>query len=722
MLRVMRRNAKVLARQFNIHISEARSIRSQGRHGSVTYPLNIEVKDAADTFTKRTKFVPKANSALSRRAFLTSSAAGLAAFSSIIAFRANAQAAAGELLMVPAAPNPHGTIERLFLLHGDPLAGPIRKIVTETGNPVPAPTMESGARRVLRLMHFNDMHNHITDMHDKRGDTHRMSQIVRRMQETRAAAAENEVVLLLGGGDDHTGSVFDELLGWEPEEFVADAGYRVNSAAGVDVAVLGNHEFDRGAEMLRLGIEKDARFPLLSANVHSSAHIARDRDYTSAAVAEVKGMRIGFIGLTTQVDTRIGQPDDPDMGVASPVEAVRNVLPALSQICDVVVILSHCGYGTGQSRSGKAGADRMIGEGDFDIAAAAGPLTDKPVVLIGGHSHTRLNAEGLNPDNVIDGVLMTQAEANGKYLGEITMSLAADQGRTGWFTHVGLHPIKSRDDRVAADDPKFDSLEKEDDYDAAFEEAHVAPLRLALQSKLAEAIGTVTAGDAVSTATVEAERYVGENALLNFMNDALVKRSAGFANGTVDLALFNATAILSGVAQGPLSFGDWYDVMPYADQVHIATMTGAQIHEMLQSNAKRIVRPEEADALDFSGFISRGFLHFSDGLRYRLVLGDTVADARAEDITLHGQPLDSMSERQFRVAFNSYVRLGGFSEAWNGKAIGAGVPGQIQGMDLRGLEYEESGLVYRNEIIAQIRQDGGISADAATLDGRLTVA
>ncbi|WP_133166736.1 hypothetical protein [Tritonibacter scottomollicae] len=135
-----------------------------------------------------------------------------------------------------------------------------------------------------------------------------------------------------------------------------------------------------------------------------------------------------------------------------------------------------------------------------------------------------------------------------------------------------------------------------------------------------------------------------------------------------------------------------------------------------------LVRPEEADALDFSGFISRGFLHFSDGLRYRLVLGDTVADARAEDITLHGQPLDSMSERQFRVAFNSYVRLGGFSEAWNGKAIGAGVPGQIQGMDLRGLEYEESGLVYRNEIIAQIRQDGGISANAATLDGRLTVA
>ena len=27
------------------------------------------------------------------------------------------------------------------------------------GNPVPAPVLEPGTRRVLRLMHFNDMHN-----------------------------------------------------------------------------------------------------------------------------------------------------------------------------------------------------------------------------------------------------------------------------------------------------------------------------------------------------------------------------------------------------------------------------------------------------------------------------------------------------------------------------------------------------------------------------------
>jgi len=659
---------------------------------------------------------------LSRRAFLTTSAAGLAALSPILAFRANASAAASELLMVPATPNPNGGAERMFLLQGDPLSGPIRQIVTEEGNPVPAPVLEPGTRRVLRLMHFNDMHNHITDMHGARGDTHRMSQIVKRMAQVRADASEDEVVLLLSGGDDHTGSVFDELLGWAPDEFVADAGYRVNSAAGVDVAVLGNHEFDRGAEMLRLGIERDAAFPVLSANVHGSAHLTRDRDYTAAAVVESKGLRIGFIGLTTQVDTRVGQPDDPDMAVASPVLAVQNVMPALAQVCDVVVILSHCGYGTGQSRTGKAGAVRMIGEGDFDIAATAGALTDKPVVLIGGHSHDKLNEEGLNPDNVAEGVLMTQAEANGKYLGEIAMSIAADQGRKAWFTHVGLHAVKPRDQRVAADDPKYPTLEQDGDYDAEFEAAHVEPLRVALEGKLAETIGTVTAGTAVSTQTVMADRYSRENALLNFMNDAVVARSAEFPNGQVDLALFNATAILSGVSDGPLSFGQWYDVMPYADQVHVAEMTGAQIQQMLESNAKRLVRPEEEGDLDLSGFISRGFMHFSDALRYRIVLGDSAAEARAEDITLNGTPIEDQLDQTFRVAINTYIRLGGFSEAWNGQTIGAGVAGDIAGMDLRGLDYKDTGLVYRNEIIAQIRAAGGISPDTAALDGRLTIA
>ncbi|MEP2717802.1 5'-nucleotidase C-terminal domain-containing protein [Pseudophaeobacter sp.] len=661
---------------------------------------------------------------VTRRRFMTSSAALAAAAALTPSFvtRANARAAAGEMLMVPGTPNPKGMFERLFLLKGDALSQPITTIVSEDGAAVPTRTLAPGERRVLRLMHFNDMHNHMTDLHKKKGDTHRLAQMVQRVNTTKAAAAENEIVLFLSAGDDHTGSVFDELLGWAPEEFVADAGYRAASAAGVDLAVLGNHEFDRGGEMLKLGIDKDADFPVLSANVHGSAYMTRDEDYVAAAIGEVKGLRIGFIGLTTAVDTRVGMEADPTLDVASPVRAAANIYKAVEAVSDVVVILSHCGYGRDMHASGKAATARKIGEGDFSIAEAIGGLGSKPCVLIGGHSHTTLNQSGIEADNMVNGLLLTQASANGKFLGEVAMSIAADQGRDAWFSSVALHAIKKRDDRVTEGDEKYASLEHDGDFDAGFEAEVMAPLITALESKLSEVIGEVKDDSLVNHDQTVADRYVGEVALANFMNDALVERSDTFPSGRVDFALFNATGLSTGINKGPLTFREWFDVMPYADQVDVATVTGAQIRDILNSNAKRLLRGDEVDGTDLGGFVSRGFLHFSSGIRYRIEQGSAVSEAKAVDITLQGQPINAVLDKSYTLAFPTYISLGAFGETWNGKPIGGGVAGEFSSFDVRRLPWEHTGLVYRNEVIAAIRAMGPIdAATGAKLDGRLSV-
>lgn len=656
-----------------------------------------------------------------RRGFMIGASA--AALAPTLVMRANAQAGPGELLLTEATPNPNGVIERAFVLTGDPLSGPIERIVAADGSPVPAPTLPEGERRVLRILHVNDMHNHLTEMHKKRGDTHRFSQIVKMVRDARAQTADNEITLFVSAGDDHTGSVFDELMGWSPEEFVADAGYRAASAAGLDIAVLGNHEFDRGAEMLRLGVEKDARFPVLSANVHGSAHMQRDRDYHAAAILEAKGLRIGVIGLTTSVDTRVGTQADPDLAVASPVAALTNLMPAVSAVSDVVVILSHCGFGAGDHQSGRAAFARRIDDGDFVLAETAGPLSDKPVVLVGGHTHTALNADGLNPDNIMNGVLITQANANGRHLGDIGMSIAAENGRRGWYSSVALHPTKRRDDRLQPGDDKYEAAEKDSDYDQQFEAEVIAPMIAALDEKMAETIGQVVDPQGLlGRDRTIADRYIRESALGNFMNDALVARSASFANGKVDLALFNATGLAAGVDQGPLSFREWFDVMPYADQVHVATLTGRDLQAMLDNNAKRILRPEEVNGADLNGFVQRGFLHFSSGLRYTVALGGSAAEARAVDVQVNGTPLAEQMDQSFTLAINSYIQLGAFGEAWNGKPISGGVPGEIASLDIRGWNYNHTGLVYRNEIIAHIRDLGTVSPETGiALDGRLQV-
>jgi len=662
---------------------------------------------------------------LTRRDFLARTAAltAAAAVTPVIVTRAGAQAGPGQLAMVATEPNPAGNFERLFLLKGDPLSGPITEILAADGTVEPAKQLDPGTRRVLRLMHFNDMHNHMTDLHPSRGDTHRLAQMVKRVAEAKAAAGANETVLFLTAGDDHTGSVFDELMGWSEAEFVADAGYRAASAAGVDIGVLGNHEFDRGAALLKVGIARDCAFPLLSANIHGSAHLARDADYVAAAVGEVDGLRIGFIGLTTAVDTRTGMESDPDLSVASPVEAAANIYKAVEAVSDVVVILSHCGYGRDMHRSGKAGTARRIGEGDFAIAAAIGPMSEKPVVLIGGHSHTELNTDGLDPQNLVDGLLLTQAKANGAFLGDIAMSVATGMGREQWFSNVSLHPVKRRDDRVAESDERYAELEHEGDYDATFETRVMAPMIAALDDKLAEVIGEVKDAPLISTGRTLADRYVGEAAIANFMNDTLVARSATFPGGPIDFALFNATGLASGVDAGPLSFREWFDVMPYADVIDVATVTGAQIRDMLTSNAKRILRPEEVAATDLAAFVSRGFLHFSSGIRYAIALGGSAAEAQAVGVTLKGRPVEEVLEETFTLAFNSYVSLGAFGETWNGNPIGGGVPGEIPSVDVRGFDWDHTGLVYRNEVIAAIRERGAISPDTgARLDGRVGLA
>ncbi len=646
----------------------------------------------------------------------------VAASSPIFVTRADATPGAGELQMVATPPNPNGAFERLFLLKGDALSQPITTIVTEEGAEVPQRQLEEGIRRVVRIMHFNDMHNHMTDMHKKKGDTHRMAQMVKTVNEAKAAAADNEIVLFVSAGDDHTGSVFDELLGWSPEEFVADAGYRAASAAGVDLAVLGNHEFDRGGEMLKLGIDRDADFPVLSANIHGSAYVRRDEDYVAAAVGEIKGLRIGFIGLTTAVDTRVGIETDPTLGVSSPVLAATNVYQAVEAVSDVVVVLSHCGYGRDMHVSGKAATARKIGEGDFAIAEAIGPMGTKPCVLIGGHSHTTLNREGIDADNMVNGLLLTQASANGKFLGEIAMSVAAGQGRDAWFSNVSLHAVKKRDDRVSADDENYQALEHDGDYDAAFEAEVMAPMIAALDEKMSEVIGSVADATLINSERTRADRYVGEAALANFMNDTLVNRSATFPSGKVDFSLFNATGLSNGIDKGPLTFREWFDVMPYADLVDVATLTGAQIRDILNSNAKRLLRAEEVEGTDLGGFVSRGFLHFSSGIRYRIVPGASATEAKAVDITLHGTPVEEVWDREYTMVFPTYISLGAFGETWNGNVIGGGVAGDIKSVDVRGLPWNHTGLVYRNEIIAAIREMDPISKDTgAVLDGRVIV-
>jgi hypothetical protein len=83
--------------------------------------------------------------------------------------------------------------------------------------------------------------------------------------------------------------------------------------------------------------------------------------------------------------------------------------------------------------------------------------------------------------------------------------------------------------------------------------------------------------------------------------------------------------------------------------------------------------------------------------------------------------IDNQLEDTFNVAFGDYIILRG-AEGWNGETIGAGLPDEIVGIDLTSLPNNDTGLVYRNEIIAYIKENAQVDESTdAVKDERLKI-
>lgn len=627
------------------------------------------------------------------------------------------------VIMKPGTPNPKGSFESLYILEGN-FAKDFNKVkdvmtLAEEAT-VPQPQLKVGDEMTLRIFHFNDLHNRLTDFDSTKGDTHPMSQMVKIVNEAKNRAADNEVVLFMSAAEDHVGGIFDELWGYDVEGFKIDPSYHAYSEAGVDITVIGEHELDRGTELLAKSIETNAKFPILSANLLGSQYLTSDQHYYPAIIGVAKGLRIGLIGLTTTRQIFTSQELDPAFEAGDPLTTLKNLLPYVEKLADVIIILSHVGY----NGEGISDADRWELEvGDKDFAQAAAALTDKPVLIVGSHLHIPLNKNGL--ETIETTIPILQAGELGKYLGEATLSVLNTPSGLRSQTVARLIPLKKRDDTVAVDDPDYAQYEHDEDLDLEFENRVMQSLYAMLEDRMEEVIGVAGQSEEMTTEKTIVDRYTGESAIANFMNDAIVTRSSRFPEGPdgrsqkLDLAVFNATGISAGLEPDQeVTFNDWYNVMFFSDHILVTDMTGAQIKEMVVNNAKRIVRPDELPEQggdrDPTSYISRGFLHFSSGLRYTIKLGQDVTETTVLEITLNGQEIDEVLEQTFKVGFPTFIALG--NEGWKGEAIGAGIS-EI-GFDLTTFSMIDTNLIYRNENIAFIKKTGLV--DAAK-DGRLQV-
>ena len=248
----------------------------------------------------------------------------------------------------------------------------------------------------LVILHTNDTHSQIEPLSS--GNYKGLGGVVRREKYISQVRAENKNVILLDAGDFSQGTPYFTL-------FRGDVEIELMNALKVDVATFGNHEFDNGQEELARRI-KMASFPVVNAN-YDLKGTPLDGLIAPYAIIERGGKRIGVIGLSVRLAGLVSPNRLGNMKYEHPYKIVNRLARRLrnKEKCDLVILLSHCGYNGGKEQNP---TDEMIAKN-----------TEGVDIIIGGHSHTFIKKPMLVESKTGKKVMIVQAGAKGEEVGRI---------------------------------------------------------------------------------------------------------------------------------------------------------------------------------------------------------------------------------------------------------------------------------------------------------------
>jgi 5'-nucleotidase/UDP-sugar diphosphatase len=265
---------------------------------------------------------------------------------------------------------------------------------------------------------------------------------------------------------------------------------------------------------------------VLSANIYASGDSDLAGKILPFTVLDVNGEQVGVIGLTTDTTPFSSSPGDT-VAFGEYVAALEPVIAELeAQGINKIVLLSHIGYADDQA-----------------LAAAIDGID----VIVGGHSHTLLSntvegASGPYP-TVVDSpsgapVLIVQAEAYGKYLGNLEVAFDADGVAAAWQGE----PILL--DASVAEDPDM----------LARVQALAQPL---------EELRTTVVGQSEDDLDGSARRCrFGECTMGNLIADAMLWATQ---NDGTQVAIENGGGIRASLPAGDITMGGVLEVLPFGN-------------------------------------------------------------------------------------------------------------------------------------------------------------
>ena len=257
------------------------------------------------------------------------------------------------------------------------------------------------AARVVTLLHTNDTHSRLEPF--ERGALQGLGGIARRAHLIKRIRRSQPATLVLDAGDIFQGTPYFN-------EFGGAAEFETMTAAGYDLATLGNHDFDNGVDGLVKALPS-AGFEFVSANLDIDPPEMRKR-VKPFTVRVVGGRRIGLFGLGVRFRGLVPKALHRGVRYREPVAAARAAVDKLRSAhgAEAIVALSHLGY------FGYNGEP-----GDVDIAEAVQGID----VIIGGHSHTLLDQPHIVEKRNGQRTAVVQVGYAGTHLGRVDLRFSA---------------------------------------------------------------------------------------------------------------------------------------------------------------------------------------------------------------------------------------------------------------------------------------------------------
>lgn len=254
-------------------------------------------------------------------------------------------------------------------------------------------------KKQITILHTNDVHSHIDPFPKNHSTFPNMGGLARRAALVAQIRAENPNTLLLDAGDIFQGTPYFNFYGGELE-------FKLMSKLRYDAATIGNHDFDNGIEGL-LAQMPHAKFQLLSANYDFTNTVMNGyvRPYN---IFYLNNIKIGIFGLGIQLEGLVTEALYKETKYLDPYEIAQDTTRILKEDeqCDLVICLSHLGYH--YENEGQRPSDLLLASKTEDID-----------LIIGGHTHTFLEAPVIRQNRKGRQVLVNQVGCFGLNLGRI---------------------------------------------------------------------------------------------------------------------------------------------------------------------------------------------------------------------------------------------------------------------------------------------------------------